>query len=108
MKDILGLVKDISASWNELGGELEIPSDDRSSLQKDGRHTDKDRLEFVLRNWIQYETKDVKWKVILKALDVLRRRDLIKKVIEYLETPEIHKRYISMKDFSPCPSFSFD
>ena len=108
MKDILGLVKDISASWNELGAELEIPPDDRSSLQKDGRHTDKDRLEFVLRNWIQYETKDVKWKVILKALDVLRRRDLMKKVIEYLETPEIHRRYISMKDFSPCPFFSFD
>ena len=108
MKDILGLVKDISALWNELGVELQIPLDDRSSLQKDGRHTDKDRLEFVLRNWIQYETKDVKWKVILKALDVLRRRDLIKKVIEYLETPEIHKRYISMKDFTPCPSFFFD
>ena len=108
MKDILGLVKDISASWNELGCELEIPSDDRATLQKDGRHTDKDRLELVLRNWVQNETKEVKWKVILKALEVLKRRDVIKKVIEYLETPEIHKRYISMKDFSPCPSFSFD
>ena len=108
MKDILGLVKDISASWNELGGELEILSNERITLQKDASHTDKDRLEFVLRNWIQNETKEVKWKVILKALEVLKRRDLIKKVIQYLETPEIHRRYISMKDFSPCPSFSFD
>ena len=105
MKDILGLVKDISASWNELGCELEIPPNDRLTLQNDGRHTDKDRLEFVLRNWIQNHTKEVKWKVILEALQVLKRKDVIKKVIENLEIPEIHKRYISMKDFTPCPSF---
>ena len=103
MKDILGLVKDISASWNELGGALEIPSDDRNSLQKDGRHTDKDRLEFVLRNWIQNETKEVKWEVILEALKVLQRKDLIKKVIEHMEKPEIYRKYISMKDFYRCP-----
>ena len=103
MKDILGLVRDISASWNELGGALEIPSDDRNSLQKDGRLTDKDKLEFVLRNWIQNETKEVKWEVILEALKVLQRKDLIKKVIEHMEKPEIYRKYISMKDFYCCP-----
>ena len=104
MKDIFGLIRDISASWNQLGGELEIPLNDRKSLQGDARQTVEDKLEFVLSKWIQNETKEVKWKVILKALEVLKRKDLKKKVIEYLETPEIYTKYFSMKDFYPCPS----
>ena len=91
--------------WYELGTELEIPHNDRTSLKGDASHTDRVRLESVLKNWIENETKEVKWRVILKALEALKRKDLIRKVIEYLETPEIHKRYISKYDFSPYPSF---
>ena len=101
-KDLLGLIKDVAAQWNELGSELEISYDKRTTLRGDISHTDRDRLESVLKKWIGNETKEVKWRVILKALEVLERKDIIKKVIEYLETPEIHCKYISMKDFSPC------
>ena len=102
MKDILGLVKDISASWNELGAELAIPMNDRTTFQNRNLQ-DNDRLEIVLRHWIQNETKEVKWEVILEALRVLQRKDLIKKVIEHMEKPEIYRKYISMKDFYCCP-----
>ena len=101
IKDVLGLVKDISPSWYELGAELHVPHNDREFLRRDGRMTDRDRLEYVITNWIENETEDVKWKVILKALQKLRRRDLIKRVIEYLEEPQIHRKYISMVDYSP-------
>ena len=100
MKDVLGLVKDISASWNELGAELGVSLNYRTTLKGD---TDSVRLEVVLKNWIENETKEVKWEVFLEALKALKRRDLIKKVVKYLETPEIHRRYILMDDFSPCP-----
>ena len=102
MKDILGLVKDISASWNELGAEFAIPMNDRTTFQNRNLQ-DNDRLEIVLRHWIQNETKEVKWEVILEALRVLQRKDLIKKVIEHMEKPEIYRKYISMKDFYCCP-----
>ena len=103
MKDILGLVKDISASWNELGAELVIPMNDRTTFQN-RNPTDNGRLEIVLRHWIQNETKEVKWEVILEALRVLQRKDLIKKVIEYMEKPEIlYRKYILMKDFYCFP-----
>ena len=70
--------------------------------------TDNNRLEYVLTNWIRNQTKEVKWRVILKVLDALKRKDLIKKVIAYLEKPETYRKYISMDDFSPsrfslCP-----
>ena len=101
-KDVLHLVRDISALWNELGSELDVPLNDRETLRRDICLSDKSRLEYVLTNWIGNETKEVKWKVILEALKALKRKDVIKKVITYLDKPEICRKYISMDDFSPC------
>ena len=100
--DVLGLIKDISASWNELGSELHVPFNDRESLRKNISLSDDSRLENVLINWIGNETKDVKWRVILEAVKALKRKDLIKKMINHLENPETYTKYISMDDFSPC------
>ena len=36
-KDVLRLIKDTSASWNELGAELDVPLNDRESLGRDMR-----------------------------------------------------------------------
>ena len=88
--DVLGLVKDISVLWNELGSELHVPLDDRQTLRRDISLSNKDRLQFVLTYWIANETKEVKWKVILEALKALKRKDIINKVIDYLENQETH------------------
>ena len=100
--DVLGLVKDISALWNELGSELHVPLDDRQTLRTDISLSNKDRLESVLTKWIGNETKDVKWRVVLDALKALQRKDVIKNVIKYLKKPETYTKYISRDDFSPC------
>ena len=100
--DVLGLVKDISVLWNELGSELDVPLDYRQTLRKDISLSNKDRLEFVLTHWIGNETKEVKWKVILEALKELKRKDIINKVINYLENQETYTKYISKKNFIPC------
>ena len=100
-KDVLRLIKDTSASWNELGSELDVPFNDRESLGRDIRLCDNNRLEYVLTNWIRNKTKEVKWRVILEALEALKRKDLIKKVIAYLDKPETYSKYILMDDFSP-------
>ena len=100
--DVLGLVKDISALWNELGSELHVPLDDRQTLRTDISLSNKDRLESVLTKWIGNETKDVKWRVVLDALKVLQRKDVIKNIIKYLKKPETYTKYISRDDFSPC------
>ena len=50
-KDVLGLVQDISALWNELGAELDVLLNDRTTLRGDKGLTDGDRLESVVTNW---------------------------------------------------------
>ena len=100
-KDVYNLVKYISALWNELGREFDVPENDRSSLRRNTSLSDEDRLESVLSKWIRTETTTVKWRVVLEALNALERKDIIKKVIAYLEKPETYRKYISMDDFSP-------
>ena len=115
INNVLGLVKDISALWNELGSKLHVPLNDRQTLRTDISlsNTDRlesvhislsntDRLESVLTKWIGNETEDVKWRVVLDALKALQRKDVIKNVIQYLEKPETYTKYISSDDFSPC------
>ena len=102
-KDVYNLVKYISALWNELGREFDVPENDRTSLRTNINLSDEDRLESVLSKWIRTETTTVKWRVVLEALNALERKDIIKKVITYLEKPETYRKYISMRDFFPCP-----
>ena len=103
IKDVYNLVKYISALWNELGREFDVPENDRDSLRTNINLSDEDRLESVLSKWIRTETTTVKWRVVLEALNALKRKDIIKKVITYLEKPETYRKYISMRDFFPCP-----
>ena len=100
-KDVYNLVKYTSALWNELGREFDVPENDRASLRRNTSLSDEDRLESVLSKWIRTETTTVKWRVVLEALNALERKDIIKKVIAYLEKPETYRKYISMDDFSP-------
>ena len=100
--DVFGLIKDdISASWNEFGGQMGVSLNDRDTLRRDVSLSDNSRLEKVLAIWVQQEKKEVKWVVVLDALKALQRNDLIRKVIRFLEEPETYSKYRAMDDFSP-------
>ena len=102
----MDLIKnDISSSWNSVGSELNISMNVRDTLRRDISLTDTDKLERILNEWSQSETKPVTWRIVLEALKSLQRQDLIRKVIAYLEQPDNHQRYISMNNFSPHPIF---
>ena len=102
----MDLIKnDISSSWNSVGSELNISMNFRDTLRRDIGLTDTDKLERILNEWSQSETKPVTWRIMLEALKSLQRQDLIRKVIAYLEKPENHQRYLSMNNFSPHPIF---
>ena len=100
--DVFHLIKDdISASWFDVGEELGISLNDRQTLMRDVSLSNNNRLESVLVIWVQQEKKDVKWVVILEALKALQRKDLVRKVIKFLEEPETYSKYNVMDDFSP-------
>ena len=100
-KDVFASVKDISALWNELGREFDVPENDRATLKRNISLSDEDRLESVIAMWITNETKDVKWRVVLGALKALRRKDIARKVIMYLQKSETYTKYISKDNFFP-------
>ena len=98
IRDVFDIIKeDISSSWHEVGGCLGISLNYRDSLK--GENSVDTKLERILNMWKQKETKDVTWGVILEVLKKLQRRDLKRKVIIFLETPETYKEYISKRDF---------
>ena len=98
IRDVFDIIKeDISSSWHEVGGYLGISLNCLDSLKGDNSVDTK--LENILSMWKQKETMDVTWEVILEVLEKLERRDLKRKVIIFLETPETYKEYISKRDF---------
>ena len=101
IKDVFASVKDISALWNELGREFDVPENDRATLKRNISLSDEYRLESVIAMWITNETKDVKWRVVLGALKALRRKDIVRKVIMYLQKSETYTKYISKDNFFP-------
>ena len=101
LRDVLALMRTMSALWNEIGRELDISVNYREVLRRDKSMADDDRLEHILNHWIGSESKDVTWKVLLETLEALRRRDVVKKVVHFLEEPETYQKYILMADFSP-------
>ena len=95
--DAFEIFKDISSSWHEVGRCLGICLNYRDSLK--GENSVDTKLERILNMWKQKETKDVTWRVILEVLEKLGRRDLKRKAINFLKTPETYKKYISKDDF---------
>ena len=98
--DIMNLMKnDISASWDSVGYELNIPMNYRDTLRMDIVLSDNQKLERIFNKWSQSETKPVIWRTMLEALKSLQRQDLIRKVIAFLEKPENYQKYISMSNY---------
>ena len=104
--DVFEVVRNISSSWFDIGCELHVPLNIREGLKKDMSLSNEAKLEKILNEWIKFETSDVTWKTILKALDALRRRDIVREALNYLERPAIYSKYIKKDDFTPCPIFS--
>ena len=86
-----------------MGIHLKIPPNDRETLKRDISLSDDSKLNNIINKWIQKETTDVTWRVIIKSLETLHRKDLIKEVIRYLENPTTYEKYILKDDFWFCP-----
>ena len=106
LTDVFDVVRNISSSWYDMGCELHVPLKVREGLMKDMSLSDGAKLEKILNEWIKFETSAVTWKTIIKALEALRSRDIVREALKYLESPAIYDKYIKKDDFTPCPTFS--
>ena len=92
------LLKNISASWNEIGFQLPVKDNFRDSLIH-SLDTPEVKLERILKEWESTECSDVTWKTVFEVLQNLEKYGVAKEVQEYLKKSDIIEKYINQEDF---------
>ena len=85
LADAHRLIKSHSYLWNELGLSLEVPYNYRTEL-KSMNVSNNVRLEGVLNKWIETESVPVTWDRLIKGLEEIQLRVVIRSVKEFLKT----------------------
>ena len=85
LADAHRLINSHSYQWNELGLSLEVPYNYRTEL-KSMNVSNNVRLEGVLNKWIETESVPVTWDRLIKGLEEIELRVVIRSVKEFLKT----------------------
>ena len=92
LADAHRLIKSHSYQWNELGLSLEVPYNYRTEL-KSMNVSNNVRLEGVLNKWIETESVPVTWDRLIKGLEEIQLRVVIRSVKEFLKTDQALATY---------------
>ena len=100
---LFDLIRDNSSRWPDFARELRISDDTRTSLLCDIRLTDLDRLEKVLKTWIEEEPEGapVTWEYIIEVLVKLKLRNTARIVQSHLVKPDVVQEYVDKPIFTP-------
>ena len=101
--ELFDLIRDNSSRWPDFARELHISRDTRASLSHDISLTNPDRLEEVLRCWIEEEPEKapVTWEYIIKVLVKLKLRNIARIVQSHLVKPDVVQEYVDKPIFTP-------
>ena len=87
------MLNEKSADWNAFRRELQLDGNYGDTLARDRNLTDDDRLDKVLRKWIDTRPSQVTWRKILEILEVLKLKNIKQKVNDYLQREYVIKKY---------------
>ena len=99
--DVLDLLRDHTARWNDLGIHLEVSENKRTELSQNGSLTSDGKLEKILSNWIGAEHTPVTWEKVKEVLIKLDFRPTAKKVEHFLEEVDTVEKYKKEEDWKP-------
>ena len=93
--ELFDLIQDNSSRWKDFARKLRISDDTRTSLSRDIRLTNPDRLEEVLKCWIQGEPEGapVTWEYIIKVLVNLNLTNVARIVQSHLSKTDVIQKY---------------
>lgn len=84
----------ISVNWADIGRELGVDWNYREELRRESGLTSAYKLESVLYKWSQSESSAVNWDTIMKVLERLSQREVLRSVKYYLlNDPEAVRKY---------------
>ena len=82
--EVFSILRKKSARWNLFALELQISDDERDQLR--GKNmSDLEKLDEVLRKWMESESRPITWSTILDVLNSLEMKDLAREVLVFLE-----------------------
>ena len=69
------LLQAVSSPWYEIGTHLNISPNYRGTLKRDVSLSDETKFDKIVNEWISSETTDVKWRIVLKTLQSLGKKN---------------------------------
>ena len=81
LHDVHKLLSSHSYKWDDIGRALRVPYTYRRELERE-RISDDSRLEGVLNKWIETESVPVTWDRLIKGLEEIELRVVIRSVKE--------------------------
>ena len=101
--ELFDLIQDNSSRWPDFARKLRISDDTRISLSHDKSLTNPDRLEDVLRRWIEEEPEGapVTWEYIIEVLVNLKLKNVARIVQSHLGKTDVIQKYETKPVFSP-------
>ena len=95
VNDVHRQLNRISVKWDDIARELRLDWNTREELRGKPEWTCDYKLESVLYKWSQSsESSEVNWDTIMKVLERLSQREILKSVKKYLlNDPEAVQKY---------------
>ena len=102
-KDVHELLKNspipIQDWLDDFTRELRLDDRFRGHIRNDLSSSFETKLELSLQKWIESESSDVTWDMIIKTLEKLNMKRTAKDVKGYLQHPDVYKKYSEKIDF---------
>ena len=102
LKDVHDLLKNSLTQdrLNNFNRELGLDGGFRDRIRNDLRSSFETKLELSLQEWIESESSDVTWDMIIKTLTKkLNMKRTAREVQGYLQHPDVYKKYSQKIDF---------
>ena len=84
-KQVFNFLKKKSAQWNRFALELEVSDDLRDQLKKDSTLDSTEKLDEVLRSWMESETRPITWDTVRDVLLEMEMKDLAREVLQHIQ-----------------------
>ena len=97
--DVFNLLKIKSAHWDDFARDLFLDYSFRELLKHEDSLTAMEKLERVLKKWIECESSDVTWSNLMQVLKRLQFLDIAMDVKRYLERKEVIEKYHQKMDY---------
>ena len=92
--DVFTLLEPASHQWNAIARELRVQDKYRDEFKRDVSLDNDERLENIIRKWLETECSPPTWDNLIEALERMKRRDIIRSIKAFQANNDTVKRML--------------